>query len=86
MPDHPSGNSTRRVEAIRGPILIFVRNNELITEQRETCPRCDSTWDTWMCYDTIEETRNFAIQCRCGLRFEQVSEHPAEGAGDDHAD
>lgn len=78
MSDLPSGNSARRVEATSSPILIFIHDDELVTERRETCPRCESTWDTWMCYDTIEETGNFAIQCWCGLRFEQIREHTAE--------
>ena len=73
-----SNTSTRQIEVPRGPVLIFIRDDELITERRETCPRCESTWDTWMCYDTIEETGNFAIQCWCGLRFEQIREHTAE--------
>lgn len=83
MSDLPSRNSKSRAEPIRGPILIFVRNGEVITEQRESCPRCGSTWDTWMCYGTIEETGNFGIQCWCGLRFEQVREHVEETDGNE---
>lgn len=83
MSDLPSRNSAHRSEATSGPILIFIRDDELVTEQRETCPRCDSPWDTWMCHGTIEETGNFAIQCWCGLRFEQVRDHTAEKVAND---
>ena len=85
MSDLPSSNNARRVEATSSPILIFIRDNKPVTERRETCPRCGSTWDTWMCYDTLEETGNFAIQCWCGLRFEQIRDRTEEEAdNDDH--
>ena len=85
MSDLASDNNARRVEATSSPILIFIHDDKLVNERRETCPRCESTWDTWMCYDTIEETGNFAMLCRCGLRFEQIRNRMEEGVGnDDH--
>ena len=78
-----SSSSTRRDRVIRVPILIFIRDEEVITEQRETCPRCESTGDTWICYGTIEETGNYGMECQCGLKFEQVREHVEKKVGDD---
>ncbi len=78
MSDFSSSSSTHRNRKIRVPILIFIRDEELITEQRETCPRCESTGDTWICYGTIEETGNYAMECQCGLKFEQVRDYPTK--------
>lgn len=72
MSDLPSGNGALRSGTVHVPILIFIRNDEIATEQRDSCPQCGSTWDTWVCYGTREETGNFAMLCWCGLKFEQV--------------
>lgn len=89
MSRYPADSGIRSDLFESAPVLIFIQDGETIREKRDNCPRCGATWDTWWCSGIIEEGPHAGVAkmfCQCGLKFGQMPEHLAEGAGDDHAD